>query len=399
MAAQETETECADCKYEVIPPRFGTGVATTNAEKKARTDELKLGFKCSKCDGSAGTISLDPIQPGKGYCSVNSCYDIDQLRKAVRVNGKNPTTREPMIPAQVEARWNQGDRCTRKRKIDIRVKDDVQYTNQCTGERKYDPEGLEFTQILRDIKANIVRGIFLSGVLYLLWISNYDERFARGWEEKGGRSEGVIIIVVGILLEPFNRLLTYFRKIWDAKKPWFNKYSQFGGGESRFGVRTFLINKIMMFLKPVINILLDKIVSLTDDQLDYTSEFISDLVSADKLDEFDEFLTKYKTMSLAKRKMWVAPNSVNELFRTILQKAFKNADRQADRQVKKDYTERGCTCKADGEKGFNYLTRKSWCEIEDPEGHGVCVQASKHRCEGWDEEEDTCYGYYWDYIH
>jgi len=139
MAAQKTETECADCKYEVIPPRFGTGVATTNAEKKARVDELKLGFKCSKCDGSDGTITKDPIPPGKGYCSVNSCYDIDQLRKAVRVNGKNPTTREPMFPAQVEARWNQGDRCTRKRKIDIRVKDDVQYTNQCTGERKYDP--------------------------------------------------------------------------------------------------------------------------------------------------------------------------------------------------------------------------------------------------------------------
>ena len=151
MAAQETETECADCKYEVIPPRFGTGVATTNAEKKARADELKLGFKCSKCDGSAGTISLDTIPPGKGYCSVNNCYDIDELKKALWQNKKNPVTREPMTLRQIKARWNQGDMCRRKRKIDRRVKDDVQYTNQCTGERKYDPEGLEFTQILRDI--------------------------------------------------------------------------------------------------------------------------------------------------------------------------------------------------------------------------------------------------------
>ena len=34
MAAQKTETECADCKYEVIPPRFGTGVAPPMRKKK-----------------------------------------------------------------------------------------------------------------------------------------------------------------------------------------------------------------------------------------------------------------------------------------------------------------------------------------------------------------------------
>jgi len=292
---------------------------------------------------------------------------------------------------------------------------------------------------LRGVGDNILRGMYVSVVFYCIWTMYIIPSRGPGplteseYVEIGlWQQFRIMTPIVRVLLDPFRQLLTSY--IWGMLAGWGleagregleigrrvgqylgllesppsgrrtflehvrkHDFRGIGGGESRFGVRTFLINKIMMFLKPVINILVDKIVSLTDDQLDDIDWFLSDLVSADKLDEFDEFLTKYKTMSLAKRKMWVAPNSVNELFRTILQKAFKNADRQVDRQVKKDYTERGCTCKADGEKGFNYLTRKSWCEIEDPEGHGLCVQASKHRCEGWDEEEDTCYGYYWDY--
>ena len=164
------------------------------------------------------------------------------------------------------------------------------------------------------ITNDIFRGIFMASLFYLMWSLKYQED--RPLTQEGDLIESWFAggPFIRILLDPFSRLLTYFQigiitryipttiyregymnlkeAEYDAEQAYQVAARQrreetarqrregTGRGESRFSVRTFLINKIMRFLKPVLNILQDKIVSLTDDQLDETFKFMSNLVPA-----------------------------------------------------------------------------------------------------------------------
>jgi len=168
--------------------------------------------------------------------------------------------------------------------------------------------------------------------------------------------------------------------------------SDFQGGLGET-IRTYITDKIVSYLEPLRN----KLVQLTDTEFKGIIEFVRDK-NWGGLEQFEEFMTTFKNMGPDDRKEWIGQNwkIYTETVRNAISK-FKSSDAESERDVlEKDYgdTESGCNCKTDGEKGFNYLTRKFWCEIDDPRGY--CVEGSRDRCVGWDDEEG-CAGYYWDY--
>ena len=49
-----------------------------------------FGRRCSACDGKTGSLSLDEIPEGQGYCFTQECVNRDFLEKSLKVSPKHP---------------------------------------------------------------------------------------------------------------------------------------------------------------------------------------------------------------------------------------------------------------------------------------------------------------------
>ncbi len=126
LEEKQREREIANLNVRPTPPTPQTqitgGVKPENVAMDCKKycygctpEDMLLGFRCKKCEGTEGGILTEGIPPNKGYCIGDGengvCYNYNHILTWVRARGRNPKTRRRLTTTQIRDQWAKGNKC------------------------------------------------------------------------------------------------------------------------------------------------------------------------------------------------------------------------------------------------------------------------------------------------